>query len=614
MTYRPLAAALLLPILPAALAAQPATRLDPVVVTATRTAVTADETLAAVTVVDRAEIERKQARTVADALRGTPGLAIANTGGRGAPTTVFLRGTESDQVLVLIDGVRVGSPTLGPAPFQDIPIDQVERIEVVRGPRSSLYGSEAIGGVIQIFTRKGGGPLRPRVSAGAGSRQSVEGSLGLSGGGDQGWFDANIAFERTDGFNACVGSLTAGCFTIEPDDDGFENASGSLRAGWRFSDQAAVDTHFLRSESDTEFDGSLFSGNELSTVQQVAGASATLAPLASWDLKLTAGRSWDEQDVFFDGAFLDQFDSHRDTFSWQNDLYLGTAHILTLGVDHHRDEIDSTVAFEETSRTNTGVFGQYQGDFGPHRLQLSARHDDNEQFGGQTTGSVAWGYDLGNDLRLTASYGTGFKAPTFNDLYFPFFGNPDLDPETSASTEIGIAGRHAGIDWSLNLFQTEVDDLIAFDGTLGPFGLPNNVDSTRIRGLEAIAGTRLASWDLNGNLTLLDPVNRSDGPNQGNLLPRRPEQSLTLEADRTLGRIRLGGTLQGVGRRFDDLANQVRLDSYLLVDLRAEYLFSDDLRVQARIENLFDEEYETAAYYNQPGRGFFLTLRYEPQM
>ena len=164
----------------------------------------------------------------------------------------------------------------------------------------------------------------------------------------------------------------------------------------------------------------------------------------------------------------------------------------------------------------------------------------------------------------------------------------------------------------MNLFQTEIDDLIAFDASLGLYGLPNNIDSARIRGLEAIASTRLDGWDLNGNLTLLDPVNRSDGPNRGNLLPRRPEQTFTLDTDHTLDRVRLGGTLHAVGRRFDDLSNRVRLDPYLLVDLRAEYRFSDALRVQARIENLFDEEYETAAYYNQPGRGFFVTLRYEP--
>ena len=612
MTHQALTAALLLSTLSPALAAEPAIELPPVVVTATRTAETADETLASVTVIDRAEIERKQARTVPDALRGTPGLNIANTGGRGQPTTLFLRGTDSDHVLVLIDGVKVGSPTLGPAPFQDIPIEQVDRIEVVRGPLSSLYGSEAIGGVIQIFTRKGGGPLRPRMSAGAGSRHSVEGSLGLSGGGDRGYFDAGIAFEQTGGFDACVGSLTAGCFTIESDDDSFENASGSLRAGWRFSDQAAVDLHFLRSVTDTEFDGSAFSGNELSTVQQVVGLSATLEPVENWNVRLAAGRSWDEQDVFYDGTFLDTFDSHRDTLTWQNDLGLGNAQLFTAGVDHHRDEIDSTVDYDEANRTNTGVFGQWQGDFGAHRVKLSARWDDNEQFGDHTTGSLAWGWDLRADLRLTASYGTAFKAPTFNDLYFPFFGNPELDPETSWSAEVGLSGRHGGIDWSLNLFQTEIDDLIAFDASLGLYGLPNNIDSARIRGLEAIASTRLDGWDLNGNLTLLDPVNRSDGPNRGNLLPRRPEQTFTLDTDHTFDRVRLGGTLHAVGRRFDDLSNRVRLDPYLLVDLRAEYRFSDALRVQARIENLFDEEYETAAYYNQPGRGFFVTLRYEP--
>jgi vitamin B12 transporter len=601
---------LLVPYAAPGLGAESPTELDAVIVTATRTAQTVDETLASVTVVDRAEIERRQARSIDDALRGVPGVAIANTGGRGQPTTLFLRGTDSDHVLVLVDGVKVGSATLGIAPFQDIPIDQVERIEVVRGPRSSLYGSEAIGGVIQIFTRRGGGPLRPRFSVGAGSERSANASLGLSGGGEQGWFDLSGRFEATEGFDACRGEpLVGGCFTFEPDKDGYRNLAGNARAGYRFGDLGEVDLRFLRSESDTDFDGTLFSGNESRTVQQVAGASASLYPLPYWKLGLNAGRSWDELDVFYQGELLDQFDTRRDNLSWQNDLSIGEGQTLTLGIDYQRDQVDSSLDYERTSRSNTGVFGQYLGELQGHRVQLSVRHDDNQQFGGETTGSLAWGYTLDTGLRLTASYGTAFKAPTFNDLYFPFFGNPDLDPETSWSGELGISGETWGTRWSVNLYQTEIDDLIAFDANVLR---PENIDSARIRGLEAVAATEVAGWQLNANLTLLDPENRSSGPNQGNRLPRRPEQSLRLDIDRGFGAIRAGASLSGYGRAYDDLANRDRLEGYALIDLRAEYAFSRSLRIQGRIDNLLDEDYETAAFYNQPGRRFFVTLRYEP--
>jgi vitamin B12 transporter len=604
------AATLLLPVPSPWAAVEDATEIDPVIVTATRTAQTADETLSSVTVITREEIERKQARSVMDALRGIPGFSASNTGGRGQPTTFFLRGTDSDHVLVLVDGVKIGSPTLGPAPFQDLPINQIERIEIVRGPRSSLYGSEAIGGVIQIFTRKGGGPLTPRVSAEVGTYKTAAGSVGLSGGGERGWFDAAVSFEDSEGFNACNGEpFVAGCFVYEPDRDGFRNASGHARAGYRFGDLGEVDLHWLRSETDTEFDGSLFGGNESSTIQQVAGAKVSLSPLPSWDLTLSGGRSWDQLDVFYDGAFLDTFDTTRDTLSWQNDVSFGDDHVLTAGVDYQNDQVDGTVDYAVSSRNNTGVFGQYQGGYGRHLVKASLRYDDNEQFGGHRSGDAAWGYRLDNGLRLSASYGTAFKAPTFNDLYYPFFGNPNLDPETSESAEIGVSGGFSAGNWSLNLYQTDIDDLIAFDATVQK---PANIDRARIRGLEAVVSSHLAGWDVDANLTWLDPVNRSDGPNNGNLLPRRPEQSFRLDLDRDFGNIRAGGSLFVAGRGYDDLANRIRLDAYALVDLRAEYDFSESLRVQGRIENLLDQEYETAAYYNQPGRGLYLTLRYQP--
>jgi vitamin B12 transporter len=518
-----------------------------------------------------------------------------------------VRGTDSDHVLVLIDGVKVGSATLGATAFQDLPIEEVERIELVRGPRSSLYGSEAIGGVIQIFTRRGGGPLRPRLKLGAGSYQSLNGALGLSGGGERGWFDASLGFEETEGFNACSGEL--GCFTYEPDKDGNRMAFGSARAGYRFDRFVELDLRWLRSESDTEFDGPPDGGNQSKGVQQVLGASASVAPLEHWDIALSAGRSWDHLDVFYEGRFLDTFETERDSLSWRNDVYLGDGHLITAGVDYLQDRVDGTIDYEVDSRRNWGVFGQYQGEIGPHLLRASLRRDDNEQFGDQLSGDAAWGYGWENGLRLTLSYGTAFKAPTFNDLYFPSYGNPDLDPETSRSLEVGIAGNHPVGTWTLNAYQTEIDDLIATDAVMR---VSTNVDAARIRGLEATASGWLGGWDYQASLTLMEPENRSVGSNEGNLLLRRAQQTFRLDLDQDFGRYRVGGTLFVAGRRYDDLANEITLDPYALVDLRADYRFSETLRLQGRIENLFNEDYETAAFYNQPGRGFYLTLRYQP--
>ncbi len=582
---------------------------ETVLVTATRTARTADETLAAVTVVTRADIERQQARSVADVFRGLPGISVANNGGRGKLTAVFMRGTEADHTLVLIDGVKVGSATSGGAAFQDMPVDLIERIEIVRGPRSSLYGSEAIGGVIQIFTRRGGGATLPRFSIGAGSDQTYNVTAGISGGGEQAWYSADLSRERTDGFNSCrvEAAGVGGCFTAEPDRDGYDNLSGSVRAGYRFAGGAEFDVNWLRTEADSEFDGGF--QNYAEAVQQTLGARLAMSPLAHWKLTLAAGQSRDDSDNFKDGVFASRFDTERRTLSVQNDFGIGAHGLLTLGADHQDDRVSSTTDYAVTERDNRGLFAFYQGKAGLHDYQLGLRNDDNEQFGSHNTGSLAWGYTLSDALRLTASYGTAFKAPSFNELYFPFFGNPELEPETSRSVEFGLAGRTGWGSWSANLFQTMVDDLIAYDAAI--FSV-NNVDKARIRGLEGVLNTRVRGWDVAANLTLLDPENRSAGAQRGNVLPRRAEQALRVDLDRDFGAIRAGMTLHAEGRRYDDLGNRNRLGGYATVDLRAEYALDRDWRLQGKVGNLFDNDYETARFYEQAGRNLFVTLVYQP--
>lgn len=583
--------------------------LETLMVTATRTAQTADDTLASVSVVTRDDIERQQAQSVQDSLRGLPGINITNNGGAGKATSVFLRGTESDHVLVLIDGIKVGSATRGRTAFQHIPIEQIERIEVVRGPRASLYGSEAIGGVIQIFTRKGGGRLKPFFSAGTGSYKNHSASAGISGGGKNGWFSASVSGNDARGFNACDGKPSpggAGCFTIEPDKDGYENLSVSLRAGYRFGSGLEIDTHALRSSGKSEFDGRRV--NESNSVQQVWGGTARSSPTDIWRLNLAVGRSRDKSDNFKDGDFKSRFSTVRNSASLQNDVQMLDDHMLTLGIDYQDDKVGGTTDYTVTSRDDKGLFAQYQGTFPAHDLQLSVRHDDNEQFGAHTTLGAAWRYALSNELRITASYGTAFKAPTFNELYFPGYGNPDLGAEESRSIEFGLGGNFNWGSWAFNAYETRVDELIVFDSSIFA---PANIGHARIRGLEVTLATQIEAWEINTNFSLLDPENRSSDANNGNLLPRRAEQSLRVSADRKFNKYTIGATLFAEGSRFDDLANTRKLGGYVTVDLRAEYMIARNWRLQARIENLFDKVYETAAFFNQPGRGLFVTLRFQ---
>ncbi|WP_435014545.1 TonB-dependent vitamin B12 receptor [Xanthomonas arboricola] len=596
--------------------AEAAIDLDQVVVTASRTAQTQDQTLAPVTVIDRAQIERRQVNSLQDLLRGEAGVALANNGGPGKPTSLFLRGTESDQVVVLIDGVRIGSATSGGAALQDLPIEQIERIEIVRGPFSSLYGSEALGGVIQIFTRRPQGRFVPTFSAAAGSDNARRYSAGLAGRSEGdlsesgGWYSANAVHDETDGINAYLDTSSS---DYDPDRDGYRNDSLSVQGGWRFNRQWDADVHALRAQSRNEYDGSAFGGNLSKGVQQAVGGRVRYAPTDAVKLTASVGSSSDFSDAYYDGAYLSTYDTRRKQGALQADIAAG-AGLLTVGFDWQRDAIASSDNYDADSRIDRAAFAQWQQSFGAQSLQASLRRNDNSQFGGKTTGSLLWGWDVAEHLRLTASYGTAFKAPTFNELYYPDFGNPLLGPETSRSAELGLRGSYGWGTWTLSAFQTRIDDLIAYDASLEdaahPFGQPNNIDQARIRGVEAGYDTELAGWTVRSALTWLQP--QADGEvNNGNWLPRRARQSGRIDADRSFGAFGVGASLFGSGKRFDDLANTEQLAGYGLLDLRVSYAVTADWKVSLTANNVFDRQYETARWYAQPGRNYLLTLRYQ---
>lgn len=602
-------------VFPFAASAQTAS-LDDVVVTATRTWRSTDTAVASVTVITRKDIDRLQPQSLQDVLRGVAGLTISNNGGAGKATSVFLRGTNADHVLVLVDGIKIGSATMGTVSFQDIPVAQIERIEIVRGPRASLYGSEAIGGVIQIFTRKGSGALTPSLSVTAGSYGTVNGSLGLNGGDEQGWISAKLSHQHSDGFNACRGSLVAGCFAEEPDKDGYRNLSLGLNGGYRFDNGVSADLNILQANSAVQTDGSIFAGNEAESVQQVLGGSLKFSPLSFWNITMRGGRSQDNSDIFFNRLYISRFNTQRDSLSWQNDFALSADQLLTAGLDYQNDRIDAlpdvtspTLTFTNTARSNRALFGEYQGSFGAHNLEASARRDNNQQFGGHNTTGLGYGYAVSDTLRLTASWGTAFKAPTFNDLYYPGFGSAALRPELSRNVELGAVGRGALGNWSLHAYQTNIRDMIGFDpATFAPV----NINTARLKGLEGQLQMQVADWDIAGTLTLQDP-RQDSGANQGKLLNRRATEALRVELARDLGAYRLAGSLYAEGRRFDDLANTNRLGGYGLLDVRAEYRAAADWLVQGRIDNLLDKQYETAQFFNQPGRVIYLTLNYQPK-
>lgn len=602
--------------LPFAAQAQEATDLDEVVVSGTRTEVAVEDSLVPAQVIGRDAIQHSQARSLGELLQGRAGISIANQGGAGKITTLNLRGAESDHVLVLVDGVRMGSATAGLPALQDLPIDQIDRVEIVRGPRSSLWGSEAIGGVIQVFTRRNTGKVRPNVRIGVGSDSTREASAGIGGGIGRGWFGADVAYTRTDGFNACRGTGGdpanpfdgAGCFTDEPDRDGYRNTSATLRGGYSFTDTLALEASALRAEGKSEFDGSFTNRSE--TVQQVLGTKLRYTPSDKVNLLLSLGRNDDKSDDFHDDVKSGYFQTRRYVASAQGDFSVAANQLLTAGIDWQDDRVESTTLFAVTRRDNLAGFVEYQGRFGAHQLQASVRNDDNEQFGNHTTGSLGYGFGFDNGLKLTASVATGFKAPSFNDLYYPGFGNPYLKPEESESINLGIAQYAETWNWTFNVYQNKVDQLISYDSQIF---LPNNIDEARIRGAEFTVDFTLAGFDIATQLSHTDPRNRSAGPNHDNLLARRPRNTARIDVDRAFGDVRTGLTFNAAGERYDNLANTDRLGGYSTLDLRLEYAIAPAWTLQAKVGNVFDRDYETVAWYNQAGRTYGLSLRYQPQ-
>ena len=596
-----------------AAAADAGQSLDPVIVTATRTAITVDDALSSVTVITRQDIERLQPVSLVDLLTGLPGVTLAQAGGMGEQTSLFLRGTNSSHTLLLVDGVRVGTVSAGLPAFEQIPVEQIERIEIVRGPRSSLYGADAIGGVIQIFTRHGhaGEGMVPSLSVTTGSRHTVGSQFGLSGGDRHVWYNLSLGGEYTHGINACrvgAGTVFAGCFANEPDSDGYRNYNALANGGYRWDGGTELAATYLRSRNFVYFDGAPY-GNQALNQQQVAGARLTLRPLPFWQVTLGAGQNLDKATTYNNGTYLRYSDSRRNQASWQNDFTVSAHQLLTVGTDYQLEHLSSDTGYLGSRRQDTGVFVQYQATSGRHTFQVSARHDHNDQFGNHDTGAIAWGYRLDHGLRLSASYGSAFHAPTFNDLYYPYgSGNPDLKPETSRSAELGVMQQGDDWHWALNAYQTRIRQLITLDSNY----YPRNLSRARIRGLEGQLGATLAGWRWQGYLTVQQPRNDDGGANNGHWLPRRPQRTARIDVDRRFGEVAVGATFNAAGARYDDLANTHRLGGYATTDLRASVSFAPHWELEGRLANAFDRRYETIYYFNQPGRSWYLTLRYRP--
>ncbi|NMG64644.1 TonB-dependent receptor [Azoarcus indigens] len=611
-----LAAALPFPS-PVSAADEPA--LEAVVVTATRQQRRAEDSLASVEVISREDIERAGHSSLVDVLQATPGVQVTANGGPGSNANVYIRGSEARHTLLLVDGIRVGSASSGSATFEAIPLAMIERIEILRGPASALYGSEAIGGVVQIFTRRGQRGFQPEVAVGYGSDNTFKGAVTLAGGVDRLRYSLSAGKERSDGYNAKrdpaywrSGTRTS----YWADDDGYRNdsASGSLSIGFRERDELGL--NFTHSASRSWYDASALSyyDSYLDKTASTLGAHLRTQLSATWTSTLRLSQSEDKLLTRASAAAPSRSQTVQDQLGWQNDIDLPLGRLL-LAYEHVETRLDSTTVYRENERRVNSLLAGWTADIDVHHLQINLRHDDNSQFGAKTTGLLAYGYDLTPEWRLRGSVATAFNAPTFNQLYWPmssptsYYGNPDLKPEEALNRELGLRWSRGAHMVELSYFDNKVKNLITNNPNPAQSGQQVNIGEARLKGLELGYTLALGGFNLGAGADFLDAKDEDTGLR----LTRRARRSGFLRLSQTVDRFDWGIELNGAGRRYDNAANTVELHGYAILGAYAGYRIGRDWKVEVRGNNLLDKDYELARGYRTPGASAFINLRYAPR-
>ncbi|AZC65978.1 TonB-dependent receptor domain-containing protein [Pseudomonas chlororaphis] len=606
-----------------------ALKLPDTLISANRQVQARNDSSAANTVFTRDDIDRLQPSSVTDLLQRVPGVQVAQSGGRGSVPGIYIRGTSSAQTLVLVDGQRIGSSSSGDSNLQHLNIQQIERVEVLRGSRSVIYGSDAIGGVIQIFTRHSAEQgLQPRLHLGVGSHQSWEHSIGLSGGDQQTRFSLGASLDDTAGSNR-----THESYASDRDDDAYRNQSLSLSLSHAFNDDWEAGLNLLDNRGKNEFDNpfgrSYFNGSAFESLPQKPYSEFAVSSFSSyfdgrineaWKSRLELGHSENREKTF--DKLSDErtvFNTYRDSVNWQNDLTLDERNSLIVGGDWYQDRVNSSTAFAVDSRWNRAAFVQHRFKADSFSTELGLRRDQNQQFGGQNSWSGTFTLPLNPDNDLLLTYSEGFRAPTFNDLYYPndngfINSNPDLKPETSKSYEVQWRSQLSDSSrLEASLYRTDLKDAIVFASNG-----PQNVSSARINGFEAALKQELFGWQSNLGLALIDPRDRDTG----HTLARRARRTLSLDLDRQFDRLGLGASWQAVSSSYDDPANQQRLGGYALLGLRGSWALNREVRLELKVDNLLDKSYSRVLYshdgaqygYREQGRAWMFGVTWTPEL
>jgi len=576
-----------------------APQLQETVVTATRTAQPVSDIVADVSIIDRERIERSGATGLADVLRRIPGVEISRNGGPGATTSVFLRGAESRFTAVYIDGVRVDSQSTGGAAWESIPLALIDRIEVLRGPAGAVYGSDALGGVVQIFTKRGEGGFSPFAGVGMGTHSTRKLDGGFSGA--QGGFDyaLGLAHEKSDGFNART------VRTQNPDRDGYRSRSANLRLGFQATKTQRLEASYLENNLESGYDNGLGKDDQNHHRLHALGLNWQAQWSEAYSTRLSVA---DSRDHYETTPSPYSTTTHLRGYTLQNELRLG-AQLLTAALERREDHLKNAPI--DRSRAQNALALGYSLNQQGHTVQLNLRHDEDSEFGGKTTGSAAYAYAFTPEWRASASAGTAFRAPTLYQR-FSEYGVATLQPESSRNLELGLRWARGASSVGLVAYRNTVDDLISFASAgacASPFGCYSNTARARYAGATLTAAHAVGGVNLAASLDVQNPRDLDTGRQ----LARRAKRHGMLSADTRVGQWQLGAEAQFSGKRFDDAANTRVLGGYTLLNLSASTPIAKDWSVLARVDNLADKSYEVARTYATAGRTLYVGLKWAPR-
>ncbi|GAK84823.1 outer membrane vitamin B12 receptor BtuB [Vibrio ponticus] len=603
---------------------------ETVVVTANRFEQPKSSVIASTDVITKAQIEQLQLKTLTDAVKWLPGVQVTNNGGQGQSSDVYIRGNSASHIIVLLNGVRLGSATLGSANFSAIPLTGVEKIELVRGARAAIYGADAIGGVINIVTDVDNTEVNSaQVNLGIGSDGYKQANAGgFTNLGDNGWFKVGVNAESAEGFDVTDETYTPS----QPDKDGFERYDLSLEVGSKFNANWTGRISGFYHDSNSEYDAYLdsdSSGNEFISPDKQKNKLFNIAGQLEYSnsnlfSSMTIAQNRDES-IQVNGEFPgSKIVTDRFVVNWLASYEVNNNVKVLGGLEYLKDSVaDSSLynlwdgkfqSYDGEERNNLAAYVSSVAQFGPLALEASVRHDDNDVYGDYTTWQLGAAYSLNEVVRFVASSGTAFKTPTYNNLYWPGYGNPELKPEESFGYEGGVEVYTSWLDFRVIGYRSEIDNLISYQGK----GVDLESSNATIKGVEIGASFVTGPLSHSVSLDLLDTDNPVDMASWGQpaqieskKLNRRAEEVYKWLVSYLYNDFQVDLAYMYQGERFDDTKNLTKLDSYSLVDVSLSYDVTDKLKLQAKVSNLFDENYQTADSYNTQRRAYYVDARYQ---